>query len=106
MSDLTRVLEWLERRQGKKKRALQVCTLEEIAGRLYARLLTGERIEIQHPLAKGDHFLNTGVSWWVSLEVRPLTLFGLSVSPNDNCHGWASSLPPKTGLQSFLVAIF
>ncbi|XP_042133290.1 uncharacterized protein C16orf78 homolog isoform X2 [Peromyscus maniculatus bairdii] len=60
MSDLTRVLEWLERRQGKKKRALQVCTLEEIAGRLYARLLTGERIEIQHPLAKGDHFLNTG----------------------------------------------
>lgn len=62
MSDLTRVLEWLERRQGKKKRALQVCTLEEIAGRLYARLLTGERIEIQHPLAKGDHFLNTGVS--------------------------------------------
>lgn len=26
MSDLTRVLEWLERRQGKKKQATQVCT--------------------------------------------------------------------------------
>lgn len=62
MSDLTRVLEWLERRQGKKKRALQVCTMEEIAARLYARLLKGERIGIRHPRAKGDHFLNTWVS--------------------------------------------
>ena len=29
MSDLTRVLEWMERRQGKKKQALQVCTVTE-----------------------------------------------------------------------------
>lgn len=62
MSDLTRVLEWLERRQGKKKRALQVCTMEEIAARLYAGLLKGERIGIRHPRAKGDYFLNIGVS--------------------------------------------
>ncbi|KAM7332726.1 hypothetical protein ACRRTK_009434 [Alexandromys fortis] len=60
MSDLTRVLEWLERRQGKKKRALQVCTMEEIAARLYARLLKGERIGIRHPRAKGGYFLNIG----------------------------------------------
>ena len=33
MSDLTRVLEWLERRQG-QKRALQVCMMGEFAGRL------------------------------------------------------------------------
>ena len=26
MSDLTRVLEWLQRRQGKKKQTFQVCT--------------------------------------------------------------------------------
>lgn len=63
MSDLTRVLEWLERRQGKKKRALQVCTLEELAGRFYARLLA-ERIGIRHPKTKGAHFSNTGVSQW------------------------------------------
>ena len=29
MSDLTRVLEWMERRQGKKKQALQVRTVTE-----------------------------------------------------------------------------
>lgn len=33
MSDLTRVLEWLERRQG-KKRALQVCKMEEFTRRI------------------------------------------------------------------------
>ena len=40
MSDLARVLEWLERRQGKKKQALQVCTVKEnLQGRLHSRLL-------------------------------------------------------------------
>ena len=40
MSDLTRVLEWLERRQGKKKQALQVCTIpENLQGRLRSRRL-------------------------------------------------------------------
>lgn len=29
MSDLTRVLEWLERRQGKKKQAAQVCAVRK-----------------------------------------------------------------------------
>lgn len=28
MSDLTRVLEWLERRKGKKKQPVQVCTVK------------------------------------------------------------------------------
>lgn len=44
MSDLTRVLEWLERRQG-KKRALQVCTMEEFAGRL-CKSISGKEIWI------------------------------------------------------------
>ena len=39
MSDLTRVLEWLERRQGKKQ-ALQVCTVtENLQARLHSRRL-------------------------------------------------------------------
>ena len=40
MSDLTWVLDWLERRQGKKKQALQVGTVKEILqGRFHSRLL-------------------------------------------------------------------
>jgi hypothetical protein len=38
MSDLTRVLEWMERRWGKKKRALQVCVVEQ----LFKAIVIGE----------------------------------------------------------------
>ena len=53
MSDLTRVLEWLERRQGKKKQALQVCTVtENLQARLHSRRLKpdvmGQGVGLQH----------------------------------------------------------
>uniref|UniRef100_D3ZYH9 Similar to human chromosome 16 open reading frame 78 n=1 Tax=Rattus norvegicus TaxID=10116 RepID=D3ZYH9_RAT len=51
MSDLTRVLEWLERRQG-KKRALQVCLVEECTGRRITSLLLSK--SFLRPVSKKD----------------------------------------------------
>lgn len=104
MSDLTRVLEWLERRQSKQKRAIQVCTLEDIAGRIYARLLTRKRVEFQHLQTKGHHFFKH--EWESPRGERSPTTVRQSLFPSGRWHDWAPPLPPKTGLQSFLVIIF
>lgn len=57
MSDLTRVLEWLERRQG-KKRALQVSTMEDFAGRL-CKIINRKENWNSTPPNKGGSFFKS-----------------------------------------------